>query len=48
METRTILLDSIGVECALTAIAEKMNSIPKNHPARANYELTYRAIKGKP
>ena len=47
METRTIVLDSIGVECALTAIAEKLHSIPKNHPARANYEVTYRAIQGK-
>ena len=44
---RTIVLDAVGVECALTAIGEKLHSLPKNHPARANYEQVYNIIKGK-
>ena len=45
--TRTIVLDAIGVECALTAIGEKLHSMPKALPARANYERLYHIIKGK-
>lgn len=40
-----IVLDAVSVECALTAIAEKMHSLPLKHPARANYEQAYKAIK---
>ena len=42
---KTIILDSISVECVLTAIAEKMHSVPKDHPARVNYEQAYKTIK---